>query len=56
MELLQLQYFERKAKYQSMSKAAEELHVSQPSLSSCIIRLEKELGESCLTAMEGKLC
>ena len=44
MELLQLQYFERIAKYQSMSRAAEELHVSQPSLSSCIIRLEKELG------------
>lgn len=44
MELLQLYYFERIAKYQSMSKAAEELHVSQPSLSSCISRLESELG------------
>lgn len=44
MELLQLYYFERIAKYQSMSKAAEELHVSQPSLSSCISRLETELG------------
>ena len=44
MELLQLYYFERIAKYQSMSKAAKELHVSQPSLSSCISRLETELG------------
>ena len=45
MELLQLQYFEKIAKYQSMTKAAEELHVSQPSLSSCINRLEAELGQ-----------
>lgn len=44
MELLQLYYFERIAKYQSYTRAAEELHVSQPSLSSCIIRLEAELG------------
>ncbi len=44
MELLQLYYFERIAKYQSVTRASEELHVSQPSLSSCIIRLEKELG------------
>lgn len=44
MELLQLYYFERIAQYQSITRASEELHVSQPSLSSCIIRLEKELG------------
>lgn len=44
MELLQLQYFEKIAKYQNMSKAAEELHVSQPALSSCLVRLETELG------------
>lgn len=44
MELLQIQYFEKIAKYQNMSKAAEELHVSQPALSSCLLRLEEELG------------
>ena len=44
MEILQLQYFECIAKHENVSKAAEELHVSQPSLSSSIIRLENELG------------
>lgn len=44
MELLQLQYFTCVAKHESVTKAAEELHISQPSLSNSIIRLEKELG------------
>lgn len=44
MELLQLQYFVCVAKYENVSRASEELHVSQPALSSAIIRLEKELG------------
>lgn len=44
MELLQLQYFECIAKNESVTKAAEELRISQPSLSGSILRLEKELG------------
>ncbi|MBP3311967.1 MAG: LysR family transcriptional regulator [Butyricicoccus sp.] len=44
MELLRLRYFEYVAKYESITKAAEELHISQPSLSNSIIRLEKEFG------------
>lgn len=44
MELLQLQYFTCVAKHQSVTGAAEELHISQPSLSGSILRLEKELG------------
>ena len=44
MELLQLQYFLETAKHGSMTKAAESLYVSQPSLSQTIRRLEKELG------------
>lgn len=44
MEILQIQYFQTIAKYENMSKAAEELHISQPSLSSSLMRLERELG------------
>lgn len=44
MELLQLQYFECIARHESVTRAAEELRISQPSLSGSILRLEKELG------------
>lgn len=44
MELLQLQYFRTLARLEHMTKAAEELHVSQPSLSKTISRLEEDLG------------
>lgn len=44
MELLQLEYFEKVARFGSVSKAAAELCISQPSLSGAILRLEKELG------------
>ena len=43
MELLQLKYFQSVAKYQNITKAAKELHISQPSLSITIKRLEDEL-------------
>lgn len=44
MELLQLQYFVKVARLGSMTKAAHELHVSQPSLSQTMRRLENEMG------------
>lgn len=43
MELLQLKYFQSVAKYENITKAAKELHISQPSLSITIKRLEDEL-------------
>lgn len=43
MELLQLKYFQSVAKYENITKAANELHISQPSLSITIKRLEEEL-------------
>ena len=43
MELLQLKYFQSVAKHQNITKAAKELHISQPSLSITIKRLENEL-------------
>ncbi|MFH8613422.1 LysR family transcriptional regulator [Streptomyces sp. NPDC018029] len=44
MDLLQLRYFQTVARYEHISRAAEELHVAQPSLSRTIARLEAELG------------
>lgn len=43
MELLQLKYFQSVAKYENITRAANELHISQPSLSITIKRLEEEL-------------
>ena len=44
MELYQLKYFEEVARYESVSKAAEKLHISQPALSKAIAKLESDLG------------
>jgi LysR family transcriptional activator of glutamate synthase operon len=44
MELLQLKYFQIAAKTQNFSRAAEELNITQPSLSMTISHLEDELG------------
>lgn len=44
MELHQLRYFRSVARCENVSKAAEELHVSQPALSRSIKKLEDELG------------
>lgn len=44
MELRQLLYAIKIAEEKSFSKAAEQLHLAQPSLSQQIIKLEKELG------------
>ena len=44
MDLLQLQYFLKLANIQHVSKTAELLHISQPSLSATIKKLEVELG------------
>ncbi len=43
MELYQLKYFLYAAKYENISKAAQELRVAQPSVSKAIFALEKEL-------------
>lgn len=44
MELQQLKYFQVVARLEHMTKAAEELHITQPSLSITIARLEEALG------------
>lgn len=44
MQLIQLQYFCTVARCRNMSRAAEELWISQPALSKAISNLEEELG------------
>lgn len=44
MELSQLKYFHTLSKLEHFTRAAEELHISQPSLSKSIANLEAELG------------
>lgn len=44
MKLIQLRYFEGVCKYGNITKAAKELHVSQPSITSSIQELEGEFG------------
>ena len=42
MQIAQIRYFVTAAQLQNLSKAAEALHLSQPSLSRSIARLEEE--------------
>lgn len=44
MNIAQIRYFVTAAQFQNLSKAAEALHLSQPSLSRSIAKLEAELG------------
>lgn len=44
MDIHSLTYFKKVAELQHITRASEELHVAQPSLSRTISRLEKELG------------
>ena len=44
MELSQLAYFRAVARTEHFTRAAEELHITQPSLSKAIANLEGELG------------
>jgi len=44
MDLRRLAYFEAVSRLKSFTKAAEELHVAQPSITASIFKLEEELG------------
>jgi DNA-binding transcriptional LysR family regulator len=44
MQLRQLEYFQVVARLENMTRAAEELHIAQPSLSKMMSRLEEEVG------------
>lgn len=55
-DLVQLQYFSTVAYTESITKAAELLHVSQPSLSKSISNLEKKLGVELFERSGNKIC
>jgi LysR family transcriptional regulator, cyn operon transcriptional activator len=55
MELRQLHYFLAVAKHESFTRAAEHIHVSQPSLSVQICALEDELGARLLDRLGRKV-
>ncbi|MCW2906866.1 MAG: putative LysR-family transcriptional regulator [Actinomycetia bacterium] len=48
MELRQLAYFEAVVRHGGFSRAAEQLHIAQPAVSSQVRRLERELGAALL--------
>lgn len=55
MDLNQLKYFRVVAKTGNMSKAAQEVFITQPNLSRSIARLEEEIGVSLFEHRKGKI-
>lgn len=55
MDLRQLEYFQMVAKLSNISRAAERLHVAQPSISVAIQKLEEELGSTLFDRSQKKL-
>ena len=54
MELSQLRYFQKVAQLKSVTKAAQELYISQPTLSQSLTRLESSVGCPLFTRQKGK--
>ena len=53
MEITQLHYFKTVAKYESFTKASQELHITQSALSHSISQLEKDIGFSLFERRKG---
>jgi DNA-binding transcriptional LysR family regulator len=56
MELRQLEYFQMVCKFNNITRAAESLHVSQPSITNSIKNLENELGVTLLDRSNKQIC
>jgi DNA-binding transcriptional LysR family regulator len=54
MEFTQLKYFSEVARLENMTQAAELLHISQPSLSNSIARLEQDVGQRLFDRSDGR--
>ena len=54
MELTQLRYFQKVARTKRITKAAQDLYISQPTLSQSLSRLESSLGCPLFTHQPGK--
>lgn len=55
LDLLQMEYFRTTAQCESVTKAAALLHISQPSLSVSISKLEKDLGAPLFDRVGGRI-
>ena len=55
MEIRTLRYFLAAAREENMTRAAELLHVTQPTLSRALRSLEDELGKNILWGLHGML-
>lgn len=56
MNTTQLEYFAMIARYNSLTKAAEQLHVSQPALSAALKKFEEELGMPLFDRTANRIC
>lgn len=56
MEIRQLEYFQVVASFQSMTKAAAALHITQPALSRIIKRLEEDIGFELFERQQSGIC
>ena len=55
MEIRTLRYFLAVAREENMSRAAEQLHVTQPTLSKALKSLEEELGKKLVGIFNTKM-
>ena len=55
MEIRVLRYFLTVAREEGINRAAEVLHITQPTLSRQLSQLEEEVGSSCFTGAREKL-
>lgn len=55
MDIQQLRYFEVAARHENITKAAQELYMSQPNLSTALKRLEESLGMALFERRKGRV-